>query len=131
MAKRRITKRRSNKKKKRGGRRKSSASSFRVVLKKVRKLRPSQRAQAMKIANNKFINDLSRQVKKLQYARVSPKMQKRLKRQSKKLRKFTNRKTGILAKRRMLTSQRGGFLPLLLAALPALGSIAGGIISRV
>ena len=127
-AKKRNTKRRStNKKKKRSNRGKSS---FRVVLQKVMKLRPAQRIEAMKIANNKFITDFSRQVKKLQRTRVSRKLQKRLSRHSKKLRKFTNSKTPVKAKRRMLTQQRGGFLPLLLAALPALGSIVGGVLSR-
>ena len=94
------------------------------------KLSASQRLQAMKVANNKFINDLSNQVKKLRRARISPKIRKRLSQQSKNLRKFTSRKTPVSAKRRMLTQQRGGILPLLFAALPALGSIVGGIISR-
>ena len=117
---------RANKRKRRNSRRKKS-SSFHTVFKKVMKLSPSQRIQAMKLANNKFISDMSRQVKKLRHARVSPKMQKRLKRQSKNLRKFTNRKTSIATKRRMLTQQRGGFLPLLLAALPAVGGLIRGI----
>ena len=128
MTKRRNIKRRTVKRKKRTGRKKSS--SFGTVLKKVLRLTPSQRVQAMKIANTKFINDLTRQVKKLQYARVPPRLLRRLRRQTKKLRKFTNRKTTLLAKRRMLAQQRGGFLPLLLAALPAIGSIVGGVISR-
>ena len=127
-AKRRNSTRPRTSKKKQVGRK--NTSSFRAVLKKVEKLTPSQRVQAMKIANNKFINELTRHVQKLQYAHVPPNMQRRLKRQARKLRKFTNRKTTVLTKRRMLTHQRGGFLPLLLAALPALGSIVGGVISR-
>ena len=128
VTKRRNAKQRRVNKKKRSTKRKSS---FRTVFKKVMKLRPAQRVQAMKIANNKFIKDLSSQVEKLQHARVSSNMQKRLKRQSKKLRKFTNSKTTLVTKRRMLAQQRGGFLPLLMAALPAIGSIIGGVVSRV
>ena len=128
-AKRRnVRHRRRTNKKKRNTRRKKS--SFRSVLKKVIKLKPSQRMEAMKMANSKFINDLSREVKKLQHSRVPPKMKKRLRRHSKKLRKFMSRKTSLAVKRHMLAQQRGGFLPLLLAALPALGSIVGGIINR-
>jgi len=129
-AKRRNIKRRSSKKKKRVSKRKtSSSSSFKVVLNRIKKLKPAQRMQAMKLANNKFINDFTREVKKLRYARMSPKMKTRLRRQSKNLNKFISRKTTVANRRRMLT-QRGGFLPLLLAALPALGSIIGGVISR-
>ena len=129
VKRRNIKRRRTNKRKRNTSRRKSS--SFCATLKKIKKLTPSQRIQAMKLANNKFINDMSRQVKKLRRARVSPKMRKRLSHQSKNLRKFANPKTTLSAKRHMLTQQRGGFLPLLLAALPALGSIIGGVVSRV
>ena len=128
-AKRRNAKRSNTKRRRRNA--SCARSSFSGVLKKIMKLPTSQRVQAMKIANNKFINDLSNNVKKLRYARVAPKLQKKLSHQSKNLRKFTNSKTSVLTKRRMLTQQRGGFLPLLLAALPALSSILGGVISRV
>lgn len=133
MAKRRTGKRRSGKKLRRNRKKrcasKKKGSSFKAVLNKIKKLRPSQRTQAMKLANNKFINDFTREVKKLKHARVSSKIKNRLRRQSKKLNKFISRKTSTANRRRMLT-QRGGFLPLLLAALPALGSIIGGVISR-
>lgn len=130
-AKRRnIKRRRTNIKKKKRNNSRRKSSSFGTVFKKVMKLSPSQRIQAMKIANNKFINDLSRQVQQLRRVRVSPKMQKRLRRQAKNLRKFTNRKTSVLTKRRMLTQQRGGFLPLLMAALPLIGRAVGSLVRR-
>lgn len=106
-------------------------SSFPTIWKKVMKLSPLQRIEAMRIANNRFINDLTREIRKLRHSHVSPGMQKRLKRQSRKLRTFINARTPISTKRRMLTQQRGGFLPLLMAALPAIGSIVGGVLSRV
>ena len=130
--KRRNTKRRviSKRRTKKSRKRNSKKSSFQVVLQKIKKLKPTQRVQAMKLANSKFINDMSRQVAMLKHVHVSPNIEKRLKRQSKNLNKFINRKTTVATKRRMLT-QRGGFLPLLLAALPAIGSIVGGIINRL
>jgi hypothetical protein len=85
----------------------------------------------MSIANNKFIRDFSAQVKKLRTRKDIPTaIRKKLKRHSLRLRKLANKRTSVAAKRKIL-SQRGGFLPLLLAALPAVGSIIGGVISRV
>lgn len=102
---------------------------FSFTIQSLRKLAPAQRRRAMEIANNKFIRHLSSQVKKLKRAKVNTKLRRRMKLHSKDLRKLSNGKTPITVKRKVLT-QRGGFLPLLLAALPALGSIIGGVISR-
>ena len=103
-----AVKRRTNQKKKRVSKKKGS--SFKTVLGKIKKLRPDQRTQAMKLANNKFINDSIREVKKLKHARVTPNMTKRLQHQSRKLNKFISRKTSMISRRRMLTQR--GFLPL-------------------
>ena len=62
---------------------------------------------------NKLIHNISRYVKQAKHAHVSPKLIKRLKRQSKNLNKFISRRTTITTKRRMLTQQRGGLAPLL------------------
>ena len=105
-------------------------SKFTTTLFRLKKLKASQRHEAIKIANNKFIRDFATQVKKLRQVKsLRPSLQKKLKQHSKALRKLTNKKTSIKMKRKIL-SQRGGFLPLILAALPAIGSIVGGIISR-
>ena len=89
-------------------RNKKQNTSFDNAVKKMMKLSTSQRMQAMKSVDNKFINEISKRLKKLRYARVSPKMQKQLKRHSKTLRKFTSRKTSMTTKRRMLTKGGGG-----------------------
>ena len=122
---RRPTKRRQRKRvKQRGGK-------FYATLKRLKKLNPYQRRSAIEVANDKFIRHFAGQVKKLKRATgLQPSLRTKLKRHAKALRKLTNKKTSMKSKRKML-SQRGGFLPLLLAALPAIGSIAGGIISRV
>lgn len=123
MAKRRMKRSRVNKRKQHGGK-------FNATLSRLRKLSPTQRRQAMTIANDKFIRQLLSNVKKLRNANLHPSMSKKLKRHSTTLRKLVNDRTSLKAKRKVL-SQRGGFLPLLLAALPAVGSIVGGLISRV
>jgi len=118
-----VVKKRCNKGTKRG-------SKFSTVFKRLQRLKPSQRRQAIEIANDKFIRDFAAHVKKLRTAKsLKPGLQKKLKKHCVALRKLTNKKTTIKMKRKLL-SQRGGMLPLLLAALPAIGSIIGGIISR-
>ena len=125
-----MVKRKTNSKRRSPRHRRGAADKkFAFTLKSLRKLSPSQRRHAMKIANTKFIRHLSSQVKKLKRARLSGKLRRRIQSHSKDLRKLSNVKTPITVKRKVLT-QRGGFLPLLLAALPALGSIIGGVISR-
>ena len=124
MAKRRMKHSRVNKRK-----RKQRGGKFNATLSRIRKLSPTQRRQAMTIANDKFIRQFLSNVKKLRKAKLHPSMTKKLKRHSRALRKLVSKKTSLKAKRKVL-SQQGGFLPLLLAALPAVGSIVGGIISR-
>ena len=129
MAKRKV-KRRTATKRRRVRRRQKGSNKFGGTLLRLKKLKASQRRQAMEIANDKFIRDFTAQIKKLRTVnKLRPALRKKLKRHTKLLRKMTNNKTSLKVKRKML-AQRGGFLPLLLAALPAIGSIAGGILSR-
>ena len=115
---------------KRKRKQKSHANKFNVTLKRLKNLKASQRRQAIEIANDKFIRHFLAHVKKLKRATgLRQSLKRKLKRHTKALRKLTNKKVSLKSKRKML-AQRGGFLPLLLAALPAIGSIAGGIISR-
>ena len=107
---------------------KGSSKTFVTTLRRLSSLQPSQRVQAMKSANDKFIRQFCNSVKKLRHQPVSSKTLKQLRRQSLKLRKLVSAKTSINTKRRML-SQRGGFLPMLLA--PIISALAGTIISAI
>ena len=123
----RKTKHTSRRRKRVKGRRgKANSKSFATTLRNLSSLPPSQRVQAMKSANDKFIRQFCNSVKKLRHHPVSPHTSKQLRRQSKKLRKLVSAKTSISTKRRML-SQRGGFLPMLLA--PIISALAGTLIS--
>ena len=83
----------------------------------------------MKLANNKFLQQFCSNVKKLRHARVSSSHQKRMRRQSKNIRKLISAKTSYNTKRKML-SQRGGFLlPLLIP--PLLSAGVGAITSAL
>lgn len=129
MAKRKV-KRRTSTKRRRVRRTQKRGTKFLHTLRRLKALNASQRQQAMGIANNKFIRDFSKAVKKLRSQKnMSPSLRKRLKKHTSELRKLAGNKTALNTKRQIL-SQRGGFLPLLLAALPAVGSIIGGVISR-
>ena len=122
-APKRVTKKLRQKKNKK----KKKPTKFHIALTKLRKLNRAQQIQAMKMSNDAFIRQFSNHIKRLRHAPLSPAMKKRLQRQQKKLRKLVNARTSLQVKRKMLT-QRGGFLPLLFAALPAIGSMVGSII---
>ena len=112
--------------KRRGGARRGGAQrAFKASLHKLAKLRPTQRVQAMKAANNAFIRHMSREVKKLRCKRVSPALRRRFSKHSTQMRRFTSNKTSMKEKRRLL-GQRGGILPLILAGLA--GTLASSIL---
>lgn len=111
VGKRRVGKKRSVKR--RGGKRRGNGASFSNAMRKLSSLRPPQRVQAMKLANDKFVRQFCQKVKGLQRARLSPSVQKQLRRKSKHLRKLVSPKTSVRTKRGMLT-QRGGFLSALI-----------------
>ena len=112
--------------KKRG--KKTCRSNFSSALCQLKRLKGNQQRQAMSMANDSFIRQFCSRVKKLKHAKLSPKLERKLRRHRKKLRMLASTKTSISKKRKSL-SQRGGLFPLLLAALPALGSIAGAAIN--
>ena len=106
-------------------------NKFCYVIKQLQRLDAPQQRQAIEIASDNFIRDFWIHVKKLKRAHgLKQSLKRKLKRNRVALRKLTNKNVSLKCKRQML-AQRGGFLPLLLAALPAIGSIAGGIISHV
>ena len=108
-------------------RRKAGSKSFVNAVQRLKSLRPSQRVNAMKLANDKFIQQFCKNVKKLKHAPVSTSVRKRLRHQSKKLGKLVSGKTSIKVKRKMLT-QRGGILPLIIG--PLIGAIARGLLGK-
>ena len=115
--------------KRRTGKR-SSSSTFSKAIFNLKTLKAKDRRNAMSMANNRFIRQFCTEVKKLRNKKLSPKTFKNLKRHSKQIRKLIHSKTNMKSKRKML-SQRGGFLPFLLAALaPAVGSLVGSIFKR-
>ena len=113
--------------KKRVGKRRRT--TFANAIQRLSKLRPNQRVEAMKLANNKFIQQFCNNVKKLRRTPLSSTQHKRMRTQSKNIRKLISSKTSYNTKRKMLT-QRGGFLlPLLLP--PLLSAGVGAITSAL
>ena len=114
-------------------RRKKNCKSNKMMmaLQKLRRMKPNVQREAMRRSNDAFIRSLCSCLKKLRHTRVSPKLRKRMQRHKKYLQKFLRKNTSISTKRKML-SQRGGlgFLPLIFAAAPAIGSLLGNLISR-
>ena len=88
----------------------------------------NQQRQALMMANDAFICQLCAQVKKLRHQPLSAPVKKRMQKQKKNLQKFVLQKTSANVRRKMLT-QRGGFLPMLLSALSAVGAMLGNIIA--
>ena len=100
-----------------------------IALQKLKRMRPNHQREAIKLSNDTFIRALCSDIKKLRNKPIPPSLKARLKKQRKHLQKFVRKNTSITAKRKML-SQRGGFLPLVIAALPAIGAMIGNAISR-
>ena len=109
---------------------KGTSNKLMIALKKLKRMRPHHQREAVKMSNDAFIRQLCTHVKKMRHVSVPATLKKRLHRQRKNLQKFVRSKTSTSVKRKMLT-QRGGFLPLLIAALPAVGAMVGNIISGV
>ena len=116
----RASKRRSKKRSKKRGK-----NAFATALQRLTNLRPPQRVQAMKVANDTFVRQFCQKVKSLRRARLPPSLRKRLSHNSKHLRKLVSPKTSVTSKRHMLTQQRGGFLLSIL--LPIILKKAFGI----
>ncbi|MEL7181509.1 MAG: hypothetical protein AAFN63_16920 [Pseudomonadota bacterium] len=111
----RISRRKKKSVKRRGGKRGNNA--FKNALQKLSSLHPSQRTQAMKMANTKFVRQFCQKVKSLRTARISPAVQSKLRRKSKVLRKLIAKKTSLRKKQDMLSQRGGGLLGILVPAL--------------
>ena len=114
-----VSRRKKVVKRKRG---KGNSKSFVTALRKLSSLQPSQRLQAVKLSNDKFIRDFCHNMKKLRYQSVSPKLQKQLRHHSKKLRKLVSTKTNIKTKRKMLSQRGSGLL-----SRGLMGALAGAL----
>ena len=105
---------------------KGNTQSFVTTLRRLLSLRPSQRIQAMKLANDKFIQQFCNSIKKLRHTPVSPRVQRQLQQQSRNLRKLVSTKTNISTKRKMLCQRgSGAFKRGLIGALA--GAITGAL----
>ena len=125
----RATPRKRNSKQRPKKRGTNKISKFDIALKKLKGMKLNQQREALKMSNDAFIRQMCTHVKRLRHAPMSLALQKRMQKQRKNLQKLVRPKTSIRIKRGMLT-QRGGFLPLLMAALPAIGSLVGNIFSH-
>ena len=128
MARRRTKKRTKKRAKKRVYRKPVKESKLMVAFRKLRRMKPHHQREAIKMCNANFIRQLCTQVRKMRNKPLPPHIARRMKTQKKNLQKFIRVKTSTDTRRKML-SQRGGFLPLLLAALPAVGGLVGNIIA--
>ena len=116
MAKRRVNRGRAAK-----------ASKFRKAIQALRCMKPNQRCSAIRSANDNFIQDIVKCVRKLRTKKLSPKDAKHVKSYATKLRFISSPKVSLKRKRKTL-SQKGGFLP---ALLPILGPLAASVIGPV
>ena len=115
-------------KRRRGGaHRGAGAKKFKSAIRQMRLLKPPQQLQAMKVANDKFIKHMCREVRKLKHKQLSKPLQVRMQKNAKKIRKLISPRTSMRVKRRLVT-QRGGFLPLVLGALA--GNVLGSLFGR-
>lgn len=120
MAKRQRQRKRQRK---RQHKRHNASQHFSQALHKLKRLKPAQRCEAIKLSNNNFIRQFCAHVKKLKHQKIHPKYQKALASRKATLRKLTNNKVSLKSKRKIL-SQKGGFLP---AILPLMLGLAGPI----
>lgn len=121
MVKRKGGKRRS------GKRRSGKTSKFSSAIQSLQRMKPNQRRNAIRYANDKFIRDIVCHVKKLRTKKLPPQLRKTLKKHSTKLRLISSPKVSLQRKRKTLT-QKGGFFPALLPLLaPLAANVLGGI----
>ena len=87
-------------------------SKFSKAISSLRKMRPNDRYDAIRHANDRFIRDLCSKIGKLKRKKLTEEERKFVKKHKSKLKVLCNRGNSIKKKRRML-SQKGGFIPFL------------------
>ena len=102
---------------------KAMSSSFILAVKRLKKLKASERSQAMSMANATFIRQFCEQLKKLRHAKLAPKKRKILQKNKKLLQQLVNKRTSLSKRRRILTQSGGGFLKNILSYIPIVGTV--------
>ena len=106
-------------------RRKSSSShkNFSQALQRLKKLKASEQHQAMSMANNAFIRQFCKSLKKMKHVKLSGKKSSALRKHKKQIRQLINARTAM-SKRRQILSQKGsGLLKNLLSIFPGVGPV--------
>ena len=75
------------------------------------------------MANDAFIRQFCKYLKKLKHAKLSSKTKKALQKHKKQLRQLLNNRTGLSKRRHMLSQGGGGFLRTILSSVPVIGPI--------
>ena len=102
---------------------KTDRSNFAVALQHLKRLKYPERREAIRLANNAFLQQFCNHLKKLRHAKVKAGTKKVLKQHKKQLRQLLSKK-GNMSKRRYLLSQDGGgILRTLLRYIPIVGPI--------
>ena len=94
-------------------------AKFSKAIMALRKMKSSDRYNAIRFANDNFIRDLCSKINKLRRMKLSPQQQAIVKKYRSKLKVLCNRRTSIKKKRQTL-SQKGGLLPLVLPLIKPL-----------
>ena len=94
-------------------------AKFSKAIMALRKMKSSDRYNAIRFANDKFIRDLCSKINKVRRMKLSPQQQAIVKKYRSKLKVLCNRRTSIKKKRQTL-SQKGGILPLVLPLIKPL-----------
>ena len=112
------------------GRRKppSLQSHFATAVYRLKKLPKRRQAQAIGMANDKFIRQLCSRVKALRHAKLSKNTAASFRRHGKQLRSLTNSRVSVKRKRKILTQRGGGIIAPIIATLA--GSLLSGLFGR-
>ena len=96
-------------------------AKFSKAIMALRKMKSSDRYNAIRFANDNFIRDLCSKINKLRRMKLSPQQQAIVKKYRSKLKVLCNRRTTCsINKKRQTLSQKGGILPLVLPLIKPL-----------
>ena len=115
-----MVKRKNNRKKSR----RNKLSKFFNALQRLKKLNAKDQHEAISMANNTFIRQFCKQLKKLKHAKITPTGKKALRKHKTRLRQLLKPNIGFSKRRRILTQGGGGFLKTILRFIPFIGPFA-------
>lgn len=119
MAKRKVQRKKSHRAKKH--------SNFTHAIQRLKSLKAGEQQQAMNMANNTFIRQFCKHLKKLKRVKLSHKKKRALRKHKKQLRQLMSARTPISKRRRILTQSGGGVLKSILSAIPIVGTVLNAI----